>query len=1040
MSLLRRRHFHCIMVVTLIHALLAPETCAQVPDPDVAGNAQVAEFMKKFPPRGVMSDGSVPTPADEAVKQFRMQADTQIELMASEPSVSQPLFLSWDSRGRMWVVQYRQYQFPAGLKVIEYDQHLRAVFDRVPEPPPQGTSGKDVISVFEDTDGDGLFDTHSDVISGLNIATSVQVGHGGIWVLNPPYLLFYSDADGNDIPDAEPEVRLSGFGLQDTHSVANSLLWGPDGWLYGANGSTTTGTVSSSVTLGVSFEGQCIWRYHPDTHEFEIFAEGGGNTFSLEIDSKGRLFCGYNGGNTRGFYMPQGSYSSKNWGKHGPLTNPYAFGYFEPMRMIGDQRRFPQAFAIYEGGLFPEFDGNIIAPNSMQNLIWNSKRLPDGSTYRTEDVANLCESPDRWFRPVYGGVGPDGAIYVADWYDTRLSHVSPFDDWHKESGRVYRISPAASQPVYREGDLHTRPAEELLPLLSHPNKWMRQRAALEIGWRNEQPLLPSLIQLVEQAHSLEALWAVNLLGELTSARAAKWLQSDDEHIRCWVVRLLGDRHEALPEFVDLARNETAIQVRSQLAATAKRIPADIDVQIIGALFTHSQDVDDLQMPLMIWWGLEAHAQAWPEVKSLFSKAACWDLPIVHKHIAGRLAQRYASTGSRTDLERCQELVEMSGDSASTEALLLGTLRAYQGRTLPPLPPELAKKMAEYQASLGDSGLITALQSNPSEAIAPATKILLDSSQNLGLRIELAQALGATGHNATLNPLLQMAGSSDEPALQRVAIIALRNFSDEHIASELINRFGSTISAEHELRDSACRTLAARPSWAMKLLTEVLQWRLRKRDVPIDVVQQLRAYEIPEIQAGVEQAFGKVVAISSEEKLNRMQHLKALMLDANQTETALPHEPQPVSSEAPDGTAVVESGQLVGKEIFAKKCGTCHKLFGEGNNIGPPLDAYDRGNMDFWLIAMFEPSAEIREGYQSYAVLTDDGRVITGMIAAQNANAVTLRSADNLLTTFSREQIEELRALPTSLMPEDLLNDMSDEQLSALLRYVSQGAR
>ncbi|MEZ6136946.1 MAG: hypothetical protein R3C53_18785 [Pirellulaceae bacterium] len=135
---------------------------------------------------------------------------------------------------------------PAGLKILKYDQHLRAVFDKVPEPPPYGVSGKDVITVFEDTDGDGMFDTSQDVISGLNIATSVQVGHGGIWVLNPPYLLFYPDVDQDDVPDAEPEVHLSGFGLQDTHSVANSLLWGPDGWLYGANGSTTTGTVSSS--------------------------------------------------------------------------------------------------------------------------------------------------------------------------------------------------------------------------------------------------------------------------------------------------------------------------------------------------------------------------------------------------------------------------------------------------------------------------------------------------------------------------------------------------------------------------------------------------------------------------------------------------------------------------------------------------------------------------------------------------------------------------------------------------------------------------
>jgi len=176
--------------------------------------------------------------------------------------------------------------------VVRYDQHLRAVFDKVPSPPPHGTRGEDRITVLEDSDGDGTYDKHKDVITGLNIATSVQPGPGGIWVLNPPYLLFYPDANGDDVPDSDPIVHLSGFGLEDTHSVASNLTWGPDGWLYGANGSTTTGDVSSAASSHVRWQGQCIWRYHPGTKVFEIYSEGGGNTFSLAIDSTGRVFLG----------------------------------------------------------------------------------------------------------------------------------------------------------------------------------------------------------------------------------------------------------------------------------------------------------------------------------------------------------------------------------------------------------------------------------------------------------------------------------------------------------------------------------------------------------------------------------------------------------------------------------------------------------------------------------------------------------------------------------------------------------------------------
>ena len=124
--------------------------------------------------------------------------------------------------------------------MVKYDQYLRAVFDKVPPPPPHHFPGADKITVLEDTDGDGRFDKAKDVITGLSIVSSVLIGRGGLWVLNPPYLLFYRDANGDDVPDADPEVHLSGFGLEDTHSVANSLEWGPDGWLYGANGSTTT--------------------------------------------------------------------------------------------------------------------------------------------------------------------------------------------------------------------------------------------------------------------------------------------------------------------------------------------------------------------------------------------------------------------------------------------------------------------------------------------------------------------------------------------------------------------------------------------------------------------------------------------------------------------------------------------------------------------------------------------------------------------------------------------------------------------------------
>ncbi|RMF43892.1 MAG: dehydrogenase [Planctomycetota bacterium] len=985
--------------------------------PDVAGNEQVAEILRTFQPRGVMSDGSQPTPPEDALKTFRLKPGVEIELVAAEPSISQPLHVSWDSRGRMWVVQYRQYQYPAGLKVVRFDQHLRAVFDRVPDPPPHHVPGQDVVTVFEDDDGDGRYDSHRDVIRGLNIATSVAVGRGGIWVLNPPYLLFYPDADGDAVPDGSPEVHLRGFGLQDTHSVANNLTWGPDGWLYGANGSTTAGTVSSAATPGIAFQGQCIWRYHPTTQVFEIYAEGGGNTFSLEIDAAGRVFSGHNGGNTRGWYYPQGSYSAKNWGKHGPLTNPYAFGYFQPMPMQGDPRRFAQAFAIYEGGLFPAdpYHGSIIAPNSLQNLVWHSRRLRNGSSFRTVDLDNLLESSDRWFRPVHVAIGPDGAIYLADWYDTRLSHVSPLDDWHKESGRIYRLFPTGQPPRNDAGDLTQQSAERLMGLLDHPNRWVRRQAALEMGWRNlgSAEVQASLLDRIHQQDSLDALWALHLVGGLSGQRVGELLQHRSADIRRWVVRLLGDRHEGHPALIDLAREEPDVEVRSQLAASARRVDARTGCGIVRGLLQHDSDVSDPHMPLMLWWAIESHAEDFQAVAQLLSDSLVWQRPLMRAAVTERLMRRYAATGRAEDLQRCVRLLELAPTAEDRHLLVGGFYKAYQGRTMPPLPTPLIEALEEYRRANGDQGLILAIEQGDASASRRGLDLLRSPDTEVAMRIELAAAFGRRRYDPAGGVLLSLAlgQSTDEPALRRVALQALASYDGEEIGRRLAAAFAGPISAEHGLRDTACRTLAARAPWALALLTEINQWRVKPTDVPPDVVQRLRTYQQPELVAAVVQAFGSAPSVDSPEKTAEINRLLEL-----------------VRSRPGDATR--------GRAVFRQRCGTCHRLFGEGESIGPPLDHYDRRNLEFWLTAIVAPSLEIREGFQSYLALTTDGRVVTGMVAAQDVHTITLRTADSQLIVLPRDQLEQFRAINTSLMPDNILSQLTEQEIVDLFAHLT----
>ena len=218
------------------------------------------------------------TPPRDALKTFTIADGLEMRLVASEPLIRQPLSISFDDRGRMWLLQYIQYPNPEGLKPVAVDEYLRTKYDRRPDPPPKGPRGHDIIAILEDTNGDGVMDRARPFLTGLNLASGMALGYGGVFVVQPPYLLFYRDANGDDIPDGDPEVLLTGFGMEDAHAFANSLTWGPDGWLYGAQGSTVTANIR-----GIEFQ-QGIWRYHPRTKEFELFAEGGGNTWGIDFD------------------------------------------------------------------------------------------------------------------------------------------------------------------------------------------------------------------------------------------------------------------------------------------------------------------------------------------------------------------------------------------------------------------------------------------------------------------------------------------------------------------------------------------------------------------------------------------------------------------------------------------------------------------------------------------------------------------------------------------------------------------------------------
>jgi putative membrane-bound dehydrogenase-like protein len=578
---------------------------------------------------------------DETLRAFKPIDGMTMELVASEPVIRQPVDMHFDDRGRLWVVQYLQYPFPAGVTINSYDQYLRARYDGVPAAPPHHVRGADKITVLEDTDGDGVFESHKDVITGLNITTSVLTGRGGVWVMNPPYLLFYRDRTGDGMPDGDPEVRLKGFGLEDTHSLANSLTWGPDGWLYGVHGSTSTSRVQ-----GISFLGQAVWRYHPETEKFELFAEGGGNPWTLSFDSKGRAFSGDNGGNSRGFHWVQGGRYEKNWPKHGPFTRPHSYGHFSNMDHEGYPARFAMTSVVYQEGKLPGYEGQLISGMAMTSRIQATRFVADGSTFRTVDTDAVVTTADRSFRPVDIIAGPDGAIYVADWCDIRMDHTDPRDTWDKSCGRIWRLRARDYRPV-APFNLAEMSSPALIEMLGDTRRWYREQARRVLGERRDRSLVERLRRLAREERgqlALEALWTANLISGMDSDSL---LEHADAPVRAWALRLLRPAgsitRRMRQRLVRLARTDPDAEVRSELASTAGRLEADDALAVLDELIRRKEDASDKHIPLRIWWALEEKITSDADgVLTWLETAGAWQAPLFAEHLAGRIARRLAA--------------------------------------------------------------------------------------------------------------------------------------------------------------------------------------------------------------------------------------------------------------------------------------------------------------------------------------------------------------------------------------------------------------
>ncbi|WP_367872997.1 PVC-type heme-binding CxxCH protein [Luteolibacter sp. Populi] len=955
----------------------------------------------------------------EALTHLKAADDLRIESLLHEPEVAQPTHISFDARGRMWIAQYRQYPYPAGLKMISRDAYYRGKYDKVPPAPPLHDPGADIVSVHEDSNGDGVYDTHKKVLTGLNMANSVLHGHGGIWVTHAPYLLFYPDADGDDIPDKAPEVRLAGFGLEDTHSTVNGLTWGPDGWLYGAQGSTVSSHISrpgidAPDATPLYLEGCAVWRYHPATKEFEIFADGGGNVFGLHFDGEGRLFSGHNGGDTRGWHhIQEGIYLKQGTSpdKFGPPTNPYSFGELSQMASSHPIPRFTHNIVMLEGSAFPErWRGLLLGADPLHRRLTASKRIPAGSSFTTTDTDPALTSDDVTFRPVYLTPSPDGSITIADFREEYIAHGQNYQGQiDPATGRVYRLR-GKSEALVSDVNLSGKSDAELIGLLSHPNLWHRQTAVRLLAERKAAiPDAASALSTASRHQALGLLWVLHQTGALDEALTLVALKHPEPMLRAWAIRVSGDRKQLSPGIhqavLALATSEPDAEVRCQILSTCRRLPRDQALPLTAAILTRDVDTQDPFIPLMAWFILESHCGSSPDsvIDLLKNDPSLWDRSIVRTHIASRLMRRFAEAGSRNDLLHSARLIQLAPSPAARDLLMGGFGQAFSGRPIPALPPELADAMGK----LGKGALILRVRRADPAALEEALTLLSSSEAPASDRLQFARIFGEIPHPPAVPILLAVALNPSSGELSTTALSSLSLYENPEISTKVVEAFPRLPRAN---QDAALALLAARPGWTLDLLRAIETGIIPQAAISPDLLARLRLHQEEDIRNHLAARFPAKATAARESFRPRIEAVKKIL-------SGSPGDP------------------YTGESIFMERCAACHQLFHKGGKIGPNLTSYQREDLDTMLVSIIDPNAEIREGYGNHLVSTKDGRVLGGFLADQDNHVIVLRGFDGNDSTIPRSGISGIKAAGLSLMPEGLIDNFTDTQLRNLFAYI-----
>ncbi|HXX92858.1 MAG TPA: PVC-type heme-binding CxxCH protein, partial [Planctomycetota bacterium] len=564
----------------------------------------------------------------------------RVQLFAGEPDVVQPVSFAIDDRGRLWVAEMLSY----------------------PKWEP-----RDRILVLEDTDGDGKFDKRTVFIEGLTYVTGIEVGFGGVWVMAPPRMLFIPIREGDLKPAGPPEVLLDGFGLQGGHNIANGFTWGPDGWLYAGHGRTSisdVGRPGCRPEERVHFDGG-VFRYHPTRRVFEPWCDGTTNPWGVAFDEMGQAFIStcvdvhlYHAIQGGKFEPWRGRESSrfayrripsiadhKHWA--GASIDASRGGKADTLEAGGGHAHC--GMMVYLGDTFPEaYRGTLFMNNLHGHRVNQDLPRRVGSGFVASHGSDFMVSSDPMHLGLLLAYGPDGGVFVSDWYDRGECHTRDPD---RGTGRIYKITYQGT-PRLRV-DLGSLPSEDLVRLQLHRNDWFVTHARRLLQERAPDPkvhtaLLKILNEHPDATRRLRALWALHVTGGLTPEVRLRALSDPQEYLRAWAIQLEMERgSQPLPRFLEMAAEDPSPVVRLYLASASARMALRDRWEIVRRLAAHAEDATDPNLPLMIWYAAEPMAEEDAAQALRFVQEA--RIPLLREFMARRLAGIAPPAPGRSEL-------------------------------------------------------------------------------------------------------------------------------------------------------------------------------------------------------------------------------------------------------------------------------------------------------------------------------------------------------------------------------------------------------